>query len=94
MDFIREYNRVYAKDESGRVVAEVTFPPAGNGIVDINHTFVDDSLRGGGIASELLENAYDRIKSDGKKARLTCAYAVKWFEKRHDRRDILAEVAK
>ncbi|MDR3322463.1 MAG: N-acetyltransferase [Synergistaceae bacterium] len=90
MNFISEYNRVYAKDGE-RVVAEVTFPPVGEGLVEIDHTFVDDSLRGGGVAGELMEAAYERIKSDGKRAIPTCGYAVKWFEKHEDRRDILAE---
>jgi predicted GNAT family acetyltransferase len=88
---ISEYNRVYANDENGRLVAEVTFPPAGNGVVEIDHTFVDDSLRGAGAAGELMEAAYAKIKGDGKRARATCGYAVKWFERHEDKRDILAD---
>jgi predicted GNAT family acetyltransferase len=84
-----EYNRVYANDENGRLIAEVSFPPAGAGVVDIERTFVDDSLRGGGVAGELMEAAYERIKGDGKKAALTCSYAVKWFERHEDKKDIL-----
>ena len=26
MDFIRETNRIYQKDESGKLLAEITFP--------------------------------------------------------------------
>ncbi|MDR1020697.1 MAG: N-acetyltransferase [Synergistaceae bacterium] len=89
MKLTSEYNRVYANDENGRLIAEVTFPPAGAGVVDIEHTFVDDSLRGGGVAGELLEAAYERIKGDGKKAVLSCGYAVKWFERNEGKRDIL-----
>ncbi|MDR1514492.1 MAG: N-acetyltransferase [Synergistaceae bacterium] len=91
MKLISEYNRVYANDENGCLVAEVTFPPVGDGIVEIDHTFVDDSLRGAGAAAELLEAAYVRIKGDGKKARVTCSYALKWFERHEDKRDILAD---
>ncbi|MDR0615748.1 MAG: N-acetyltransferase [Synergistaceae bacterium] len=90
MNLVSEFNRVYANDENGRLVAEVRFPPAGAGMVDIEHTFVDDSLRGGGVAGELMEEAYRRIKKDGKKALLTCSYAEKWFRRHEDRRDILA----
>jgi predicted GNAT family acetyltransferase len=90
VNLISEFNRVYANDENGRLVAEVRFPPAGSGTVDIEHTFVDDSLRGGGVAGELMEAAYRRIKQDGKKALPTCSYARKWFERHEDKRDILA----
>lgn len=81
MDFITESNRIYATDPSGRLIAEVTFPTR-NGVSIINHTFVDDSLRGQGIAGELVKLAADKILADGNKIAATCPYAVVWF-KRH-----------
>lgn len=89
MDFIHEPNRVYVNDENGETIAEVTFPDAPGGEVMIDHTFVSPSLRGGGVASELLSRAYDEIKNQGKKAVATCSYAVAWFQKNPDKRDIL-----
>ena len=44
MEFQREPGRIYAEEE-GRVIAEVTFPDR-DGAADIDHTFVDDTLRG------------------------------------------------
>jgi predicted GNAT family acetyltransferase len=90
MKFEREGNRIFKNGDDGRVVAEVTFPDLRDGVVVIDHTFVDDSLRGRGIASELVEAAYDAIKADGKKTELTCIYAVKWFAGRPEKRDIVA----
>ena len=46
MEFQREPGRIYAEEE-GRVIAEVTFPDR-DGAADIDHTFVDDTLRGQG----------------------------------------------
>ena len=43
MEFQREPGRIYAEEE-GRVIAEVTFPDR-DGAADIDHTFVDDTLR-------------------------------------------------
>lgn len=80
MEFQFEPNRVFAVSE-GRTVAEVTFPQVEEGVVEINHTFVDDSLRGQGVASKLLFHAAEQIARAGKKAVPTCSYAVKWFEK-------------
>nr|WP_319488456.1 GNAT family N-acetyltransferase [uncultured Caproiciproducens sp.] len=81
MEFIYEQNRIYVKNESGLVIAEVTFPDIDAQTVNIDHTFVDDSLRGQGIAGKLLEAAASTLRQQNRKACLTCSYAVKWFEK-------------
>lgn len=88
MNFIYEDNRIYLEDETGKTVAEVTFPNISENVVDINHTFVDDSLRGKGIASELIKAVAEKLKKENKKAHPTCSYAVKWFEKNKDYEDI------
>ena len=89
MKFIHERNRVYANDERGEMVAEVTFPDMPNGAVAIDHTYVDPLLRGRNIASDLLEEAYAEIKSQGRKTYVSCPYAVAWFKKHPEKRDIL-----
>jgi predicted GNAT family acetyltransferase len=89
MTFERKGNWIFKRGDDGNVIAEVTFPALRDGVVVIDHTFVDDSLRGRGIASELVEAAYDAIKADGKKAALTCPYAVKWFDDRPEKKDIV-----
>ncbi|MDE6311538.1 MAG: N-acetyltransferase [Muribaculaceae bacterium] len=81
MEFITEKARIYATDSSGNVIAEVTFPTQ-NGISYLNHTFVDPSLRGEGVAGKLVKLAADKILADGNKIAPTCTYAVAWF-KRH-----------
>lgn len=81
MEFITEKDRIYATDPSGKVVAEVTFPTK-DGVSTINHTFVDPSLRGEGVAGKLVRLAADKILAEGHKIAATCAYAVAWF-KRH-----------
>lgn len=91
MDFIYEKNRIYAADELGNVVAEVVFPLDKDGVVNINRTFVDATLRGGGVAAKLLNLAYDHIKAQGLKARPTCSYAVSFFKRNEEKQDILAD---
>ena len=34
MELQKEKNRIFAVDNSGKLVAEITFPDAGNGLVD------------------------------------------------------------
>ena len=60
------------------------------GIVEINHTFVDESLRGQGIAGELMGRSVASIAASGFYARPTCSYAVSWFEKHPEHAGLLA----
>lgn len=91
MKFEKESGRIFALDETGKVLAEVTFPTGEDGIADLNHTFVDPSLRGQGIADQLLAEAAKTLREEQKKARLTCSYAVSWFEKHPEHSDLLME---
>ena len=75
-------------DESGRLLAEVTFPVSG-GVANINHTYVSEALRGQGAAAQLLEAAVAKLRADGLKAGPTCTYAVKWFSEHPEESDLL-----
>jgi len=57
MGLLHEKDRVFCTDECGTVTAEVTFPEGADGTVTIDHTFVDESLRGQGMAGRLLTEA-------------------------------------
>ena len=46
----------------GNVLAEVLYPEISPGVVEFNHTEVDASLQGQGIAGKLLERAAARVK--------------------------------
>jgi predicted GNAT family acetyltransferase len=79
MELIHEDYRIYSLDESGEMIAEITFPALSPDKVDIRHTFVDSSLRGKGIADKLVRAAIASILDKGLKAVATCPYAVNWF---------------
>jgi predicted GNAT family acetyltransferase len=83
MEFKYEADRIYAEDRLGRIVAEITFTIS-QGIANIDHTFVDDSLRGQGIAGKLVQAAADQIIEDGHKITATCSYAHHWFTRHTD----------
>ena len=61
MDFITKNEKIVCL-ENGREVAEITFPEIEKGIFDINHTFVDDSMQGRGLAAQLVRRAISKIK--------------------------------
>ena len=90
MEFQSEKNRIFWKDGEGKLLAEVTFPGCGEGVVEIDHTFVDGSLRGQGVASELMLAAAEYLRGQGKKVRPVCSYAVRWFQNHPDYGDLLS----
>ena len=79
MDFKKEENRIYAEDENGETLAEVTFYEIEKGKYNIDHTFVDDSLRGQGIGSKLVEEAVKTLTEKGAQIEATCPFAQKWL---------------
>lgn len=89
MTFSQDPGRIFARDENGTLLAEVTFPQQ-DGVAVINHTFVDDSLRGQGVAGQLLQAVADTLRRESRKARPTCSYAVHWFDTHPEERDLLA----
>ena len=80
MDFIVEDKRIfYEKD--GKILAKIEFEKIDEYTYNIYHTFVDESLRGQGIASRLVNMAVEEIKKRNCKVQATCSYAKTWLEK-------------
>ncbi len=80
MNYIREKNRIYAVDEQNNTIAEVTYRHIDETTIAVDHTFVDTSLRGKGIANELMLEIVKLLKEKNWKAVPTCSYAVKWSQ--------------
>ncbi len=55
VDFVKTKNGFALNDENERMIAEITYAPYGEDKVIANHTYVDSSLRGQGIAEMLLD---------------------------------------
>lgn len=81
MKLTYENERIAYYGENGEVFSAVEFPARGGGTVEVTRTFVDERLRGQGAAGELMRALVEVLRERGLKARLTCSYAVKWFEK-------------
>lgn len=90
MSFVKEKNRI-TYVQNGEMLAEITFPALENdeNTVNIDHTFVNDVLRGQGVAGTLMEQTVEVLRADGRKAIATCSYAKKWFEKHPEAKDVL-----
>ena len=90
MNFTIEENEIYYI-ENGQKLARICFIFEDNNVALINHTFVDDSLKGQGIASKLVRMCYDVMKEKNMKIKATCSYAKMWFNKHPECKDIYVE---
>ena len=78
-------------DENNQRIAEMTFVKAGTSRIIIDHTFVDESLRGQGIGRQLLEATAEYARKANMKILATCPYAKAELEKHREQfRDVMA----
>lgn len=92
MEFEKGDNRFYKNDESGKMIAEITYIPSGEDKVLVDHTFVDPSLRGQGVAEQLVDRTVQEMETEGKKMVAVCPYVVSLFERKPDKyQDIIAK---
>jgi uncharacterized protein len=71
-------------------VAQMTYSRTTHDLVIIDHTEVDDSLRGMGVARKLLDAAVAWARETKTRVMATCPYAKAQFEKDESIRDVLA----
>ena len=77
-NYFTEENRIYLPDENWNILAEIDFEKVDEKTYNISRTFVDDSLRGQGIGSELVEKAITNLTEKWYKVTATCSYAKKF----------------
>lgn len=77
-------------ERDGRRVAEMTYQRLGPGHVNIDHTWVDPSLRGGGVARQLLDAAVSWARSSGTRLSASCSYVVVQFARDKSLQDVRA----
>lgn len=81
----------FVMEESGRRLAQMTYSRTSETLVIIDHTEVDDALRGEGVGRRLLDQAVAWARKSGTKVMATCPYAKAQFEKDPSIRDVLAD---
>ncbi|MBZ6527041.1 N-acetyltransferase [Aerococcaceae bacterium DSM 111021] len=91
MEFKREGNAIVYRDESNKMLAEITFPPSSSNdqVVIADHTYTDPSLRGQGIAGKLVDELVSTMDKEGKKIKATCPYVVRKFRDEPEKYDFI-----
>lgn len=75
-------------DEDGDWIAEMTYFRSGDDEITIDHTEIDDKLRGEGIGGDLLAKAVEFARAEGLKVKATCPYAKKKLAENADYADV------
>lgn len=78
-------------ERQGVRLAEMTYSRTGRLLAIIDHTEVNDALRGLGVARRLLDAAVAWARATGTRFAVTCPYASAQFAKDASIRDVLAE---
>lgn len=81
MEFTKTPNGFVLYNAANEMIAEITYRQTNDAnIVEADHTFVDQSLRGQGVAAKLVDALVEDMAQQGKKIRPVCSYVVKKFE--------------
>ena len=88
MEFIKEDNAFVHYNEAKVRDAEITFVPSGDDMIIVDHTYVDPSLRGQGIARQLVDRVASFARQENKKIIPVCPYVVDLFKRSNDYDDV------
>jgi len=70
---------------------ELAYSFPAEGVVDFTHTFVDEELRGQGVAEALARQALDFARKEHLRVRTSCKFMQKFVQAHHaDYQDLLA----
>jgi predicted GNAT family acetyltransferase len=63
-----------------------------DGIIEFQHTEVDDAFEGHGVGSALARGALDDVRREGTRTVVaTCPFIAEWIERHPDYTDLLEE---
>jgi hypothetical protein len=76
-------------EEEGKMLAQITWVKETEDHIILDHTFVDDSLRGQGIARQLFNKVIELAREREIKIQPVCSYAQKMFEQNPEIADLM-----
>lgn len=87
MNILQEKGRFYI-DNDGKTVAEITYTTPNNDTFIIDHTFVDESLRGQNVGEQLVASVVALARQQERKIIPLCPFAKREFEKKASYADV------
>lgn len=71
-------------ESDGKQLAEMTYTYAGSNKIIIDHTEVDEQLKGEGVGYKLVDAAVEFLRANQIKAIPLCPFAAAVFKKKYD----------
>lgn len=92
MEIRHNEDRFYLYEpDTGKEIGEITYSTVKEGVIAIDHTRVDDSYRGHGLAAKLLNALLDYADLKDLKIVPVCEYAKAAFKNKPEIRFLLAD---
>lgn len=89
MEIKKGSNKFYIGENENNPIARITWKDGGSNIIVIDHTIVDPSLRGQGIAGQLIKKVVEMARKENLKIVPVCSYAVVKLTRTDEYKDIL-----
>lgn len=89
MDVKKGIKKFYIGDSEETALAEMGYIINDDGVVEIDHTLVSDELGGKGVGKLILKDLVDWARSENKKIKPLCPYAIAQMEKNVEYHDLL-----
>ena len=89
MEIKKGNNKFYIGESEENIIARITWKNGGSNIIVIDHTIVDPSLRGQGIAGKLLNKVVEMAREEDLKIVPVCSYAVVKMNRTNEYEDVL-----
>lgn len=84
-----ETNRFALYNDENVEIGEMTWSNAGDTMLIIDHTFVDDAYTGQGLAAQLVEKGVEKARKENKKIIPLCPFAKSEFDRKPEYQDVL-----
>ncbi|MEG0284987.1 MULTISPECIES: GNAT family N-acetyltransferase [Vagococcus] len=89
MEYIQGNKRITVLNEKKEEIGEITWTNAGESLIIIDHTFVENDYRGQGIAEKLVALSVDFARVNQVKVLPLCPFAKKEFDQKTEYHDVL-----
>lgn len=91
---VRKADGQYEIVVDGVVAGFTQFKDGPGGVLSFPHTVVEDAYEGQGLASRLVREALDDVRTQGRLIHPFCPYVTSWIEKHPDYRDLVDDPAR
>ncbi len=88
MEFQHEEGMIVYRNENRELLAKITYRYESADCIAVEHTIVDESLRGQGVAKKLLDTLVSFARAENLKIRPLCSYVAAAFAKDETYRDV------